>query len=369
MQLSKGGYLLVKIHMMKALEGDFIWLSYGSNDTNHHVLIDGGVKTCGEKYAELINKIANMNQSIEAIVLTHIDCDHIAGACEGIAKIKADVLKRVVKKIIFNASEEIHKEILVTNSFGGYSVKDGIQFLKVLEEKGIKDRLISRVLSGDVIKLEDDAIMKIISPGKEQFLRLLKEWEKYEKKHDVVGYMSNTEQTSYNLDDLKNVATGNDSSINNMSSIAFLFEYKNVRGAFLGDSISSVCKEGLKKQNIEETYVIDFIKLSHHGSMGNIDLKLLELLCTDNYLLSTNGHGKKVPAKTTIAKLVRNCEEKDKNKISLFCNYKWWENVYHNTFFTHEDKQKYLDTQKLEVHLLEKNGLHIKDGLILYGNI
>lgn len=41
---------MVKIHMMKAQEGDFIWLSYGDMEKEYHLLIDGGVKDCRERY-------------------------------------------------------------------------------------------------------------------------------------------------------------------------------------------------------------------------------------------------------------------------------------------------------------------------------
>lgn len=126
---------MVKIHMMKAQEGDFIWLSYGDMEKEYHLLIDGGVKDCRERYADVVRSISAKGESIEAIILTHIDCDHIAGACEGIAKVDAGILQRTVKKIIFNASKKIHKEILVSKNSGEYGVKEGIEFCKILKEK------------------------------------------------------------------------------------------------------------------------------------------------------------------------------------------------------------------------------------------
>lgn len=126
---------MVKIHMMKAQEGDFIWLSYGDMEKEYHLLIDGGVKDCRERYADVVRSISAKGESIEAIILTHIDCDHIAGACEGIAKVDAGILQRTVKKIIFNASKKIHKEILVSKNSGEYGVKEGIEFCKILKER------------------------------------------------------------------------------------------------------------------------------------------------------------------------------------------------------------------------------------------
>lgn len=66
-----------------------------------------------------------------------------------------------------------------------------------------------------------------------------------------VGYSSNLDQVKQNLTDLMRVQSGTDSSVNNASSIAFLFEYQDIKGAFLGDSKPSVCMEGLKKFDIK----------------------------------------------------------------------------------------------------------------------
>lgn len=35
---------MVHVHLMRAGEGDFIWLNYGDNEKRHNLLIDGGVK-------------------------------------------------------------------------------------------------------------------------------------------------------------------------------------------------------------------------------------------------------------------------------------------------------------------------------------
>lgn len=60
---------MVKIHMMKAYEGDFIWLSYGDMEKEYHLLIDGGVKECRQRYADVIKTISAKGESIEAIIL------------------------------------------------------------------------------------------------------------------------------------------------------------------------------------------------------------------------------------------------------------------------------------------------------------
>lgn len=58
---------MVKIHMMKAQEGDFIWLSYGDMEKEYHLLIDGGVKDCRERYADVVRSISAKGESIELL--------------------------------------------------------------------------------------------------------------------------------------------------------------------------------------------------------------------------------------------------------------------------------------------------------------
>ena len=55
---------------MTAGEGDFIWLNYGENEKRHNLLIDGGVKSCGEKFADVIRKTGLENVVIDNYVNT-----------------------------------------------------------------------------------------------------------------------------------------------------------------------------------------------------------------------------------------------------------------------------------------------------------
>lgn len=354
--------------MLNASEGDFIWVSYGHNMTEeHHILIDGGVRDCGSKYAQIIESISEKNQTIDALILTHIDYDHIAGACDGIARVAPAILQKVIKKIIFNVSDRHQKEILTEMISEGYGVKDGIEFYSLLEQKGIRNKLKNETVAGEKIELAGGAVLKIISPGERQLRDLYDKWEKYEKKSVTVAYASMQKNMDKDLSVLMNDELGTDNSVNNGSSIAFLLEFEGYKGAFLADAKPSVCISGMSLFGIKAAYPVDFVKISHHGSRNNTSLKLLQILQTENYLLSTDGNHGKVPSKTVIAKLIRNSENMNLNKVSLYCNYKWWENVYYNKYFTRADMDTYINTRRLQLHILKKEEIELRDGLKLYG--
>ena len=372
---------MVKIFTLPANEGDFIWICYGENEVYNHILIDGGTKECGEEYASIIKIIDERKEKIEALVLTHVDYDHIQGAIEGICRTSDDLLKRTVKKIYFNTcrgirrnlketgeflegSDCVEDQICVNQNYKQYSVGDGIKFLDLLSEKGLKDRLVDYVVYGEQAVLPNDAIIRFISPGEKELIKFANHWEKYERENEYVQYASNLDMVKRNLADLMNENLVSDQSINNASSIAFIFEYQSIKLAFLGDARPSVCLQGIKKINDADHLEVDLLKLSHHGSRSNTSDPLLKTIKTNNYLLSTNGHHKKVPNKVVLSHLLKNAGEKD---INLYCNYDWYNTEYHEKYFTLEDRKEFLDTKKLSLHLLDDQAIEIKDGCYIYG--
>ena len=372
---------MVKIFTLPANEGDFIWICYGENEVYNHILIDGGTKECGEEYASIIKIIDERKEKIEALVLTHVDYDHIQGAIEGICRTSDDLLKRTVKKIYFNTcrgirrnlketgeflegSDCVEDQICVNQNYKQYSVGDGIKFLDLLSEKGLKDRLVDYVVYGEQAVLPNDAIIRFISPGEKELIKFANHWEKYERENEYVQYASNLDMVKENLADLMNENLVSDQSINNASSIAFIFEYQSIKLAFLGDARPSVCLQGIKKINDANYLEVDLLKLSHHGSRSNTSDPLLKTIKTNNYLLSTNGHHKKVPNKVVLSHLLKNAGEKD---INLYCNYDWYNTEYHEKYFTLEDRKEFLDTKKLSLYLLDDQALEIKDGCYIYG--
>ena len=372
---------MIKIFTLPANEGDFIWICYGENEMYNHILIDGGPKECGEEYASIINIIDERKEKIEALVLTHVDYDHIQGAIEGICRSSNDLLNRTVKKIYFNTCQGVRRnlkevckfpensnfaedQIRVNPDYKKYSVRDGIKFLDLLSEKGLEDRLVDYVVYGEQTTLHNNAIIQFISPGKKELIKFANQWEKYEKENEYIQYVSTLDMVKKNLSDLMNENLASDPSINNASSIAFIFEYQSIKLAFLGDARPSVCLQGIKKINNADYLEVDLLKLSHHGSRSNTSDSLLKTIRTNNYLLSTNGYRKKVPHKVVLSHLLKNSGEE---KINLYCNYDWYNTEYHERYFTLKDYKEFLDTKKLSLYLLDDQALEIKDGCYIYG--
>lgn len=369
---------MINVYMLPADEGDFLWISYGETK-QHHILIDGGMESSGEEYSRIVTHICQREETIEAIILTHIDSDHLAGAIEGISRLSKETLRAVVKHIYFNTSrgylqhdksnaEKIayaEDEVTVNIREEGYSVGEAITFLDLLREKGIKDKLVDYVVSGQTIKFTEGAIAKILSPDRKCLQRLSEKWESYRQERLTFGYAPNLENARRNLKDLMGEKLAYDSSVNNASSIAFVFEYGNSRIAFLGDALPRVCLRGWELFKEERGKKVDLAKISHHGSRSNTSDTLLKRLDSEYYLLSTNGNAGTVPSKVVLAHLLKHAQARNKKTV-LMCNYAWWDLTYHGNYFTEQDQEDYLG-EKLILKELSEEGLVVKDGLVVYG--
>lgn len=364
--------------MLPAQEGDFFWLTYGE-ETKHHILIDGGVEDCGKKYETILKYIEKNKEKVDAIILTHVDNDHIEGALDGLGRMSAESLGQVVEKILFNTGrgiaekfsskreEYVEDQIMIHKHIDAYGIGEGIAFDKLLEEKNLREKLVSCTMSGDIVELSGGAKLRVISPGEEQLKNLLDKWEKYISKHNEDGYSTNLDNVRKDLKDLMKEKLLSDTSVNNLSSIAFIFEYEEKKIAFLADALPRTCIKGLQQHGITEEYPVDILKISHHSSRSNTSDELLKKLKTNNYLISTNGKGQKVPSKVVIAHLLKNHD--DSNQVNILCNYAWWDGVYQGEYFTDKDNQQYINTKKLVLKKLKKSNKVSLEGVEVLGGI
>lgn len=205
---------MVNVYLLPADEGDFIWVKYGEKENYANILIDGGTKDSGAEYAEVIEFIESNGEAIEAIILTHIDYDHLQGTVDGISRVSSETLKKTVKRILFNtcrgilrqqgqtlAKNEYAEDQIKGNIFsGGYGIEDTIAFMELLKKKEIDDRLIDYIVSGSKLTWDKGAKVSFISPGKKELDNFIKKWEPYCRGQKTILYTSNSEFVQNNLE-------------------------------------------------------------------------------------------------------------------------------------------------------------------------
>ncbi|WP_313139105.1 ComEC/Rec2 family competence protein [Myroides sp.] len=314
----------MKISFLKAFNGDSIWISFLEKDIPKNILIDGGVGNTyknksnvkGDLY-KIIEKIRVDRQFIDLLILTHFDDDHIGGILRWLNKDKE--ASKLIKKVWFNSGKEIAKkfesdesedlDIEIVDGADDFhtSPKQGIKFEKYLRDNNLwEGEIIEQGSEYDLFGLK----FKILSPNNEKLDKLLKLYEKqkdYFTSGDEFDFQTSLKDF-IEEENQPNFQFKEDTSVANGSSIAFIMEYEDKNYIFLADAHPSVIIEGLNifGYNKENPLNVEFMKVSHHGSMYNTNKELLEIVKTDNYLISSNATKHGLPNKRTIARIINN---------------------------------------------------------------
>lgn len=324
----------MKISFLKAFNGDSIWISFFENDIPRNILIDGGVGNTykctsnikGDLY-KIVEKIRESKQFIDLLVLTHFDDDHIGGVLRWLNKDKE--ASKLIKKVWFNSGKEIakkfesdeNKDLDIEIVYGAddfhTSPKQGIKFERFLRDNNLwEGEIIEQGSEYDIFGLK----FKILSPNNENLDKLLKLYEKqkdYFTSGDEYDFQTSLKEF-INEENQPKFKFKEDISVANGSSIAFIMECEDKSFLFLADAHPSVIIEGLNRfgYNKDKPLNVELMKVSHHGSMYNTNNELLEIVKTDNYLISSNATKHGLPNKRTIARIITN-----NPKAVIFFNY------------------------------------------------
>lgn len=312
--------------LLNANEGDAIHLRVKDEKGGlYNILIDGGPagtysyknkkgKTEYGELKQLIELIKNQNEFIDLLVLTHVDEDHIGGILRWFEQ-DADA-KELVKRVWFNSGrliseyfqqKEFEENLLkiINTSCRNTGISQGVTFEDFIEENKIWDRRI--IKSGDEFNLFG-LKFTILSPSDNKLQSLLCKWEK----ESPISETSRTSDYSFSLSDLINSDHfKEDDSIHNGSSIAFMVEKQDKNILFLGDAHPRTIIDSLESLGYspENPLKVNFVKTSHHGSKANTSIELLELIQTNNFLLSSNGDKHKLPDKRCLARIIKSKKE------------------------------------------------------------
>lgn len=312
----------MRIKILKAHNGDSIHLSFKDKiGINRNILIDGGMSKTyfsSGKYGDLhetIELIKEKEEKIDLLILTHIDGDHIGGLKKWFEK-DQDAFD-IIEKVWFNSgisiakhfeeeeNNELIEELTIFNTLET-SVPQAIVFEDYIDKFNVWDKKI--VKDGESVT-QNGVEIKLLSPNDKALKKLLKEYKKPKYNYQTSGastdwktsikeFIEEETQTNYKFKE--------DGSVANGSSIAFLLTFDSKNYLFLGDAHPSIIIDSLKelKHSKENPIPVEFLKVSHHGSCKNTNQELLELIKTDNYIISSNSEIHGLPNKRTIARII-----------------------------------------------------------------
>ncbi len=331
----------MKITMLKAGYGDcFLIETKNNNGIPYNILVDGGTGDSYngiEKNKDFILSYLKENK-INLIVLTHIDDDHIKGIQRlftDLLKNKYNVLRQNIMKIIYNspyATALYLKKEYKKPQKREYKKSSGN--ISAASAQSV-EQLVCNMdkLTDEIIVVGDEKIknkmnisehginINFLSPSKKTLESYYKQYEidirkaeknKVDKEKGNISKFKIMDDYKDTIEELKKKIDCEALTLYNRASIAFLLEEESTqeRVLMLGDCDYDIVEKELRDLGYSENnkLKLEYVKLSHHGSIGTLKNSFLEIIDCDNYLISTDGKRYNHPNKKTLARIWNNNE-------------------------------------------------------------
>lgn len=175
------------------------------------------------------------------------------------------------------------------------------------------------------------ANIEVIAPTEEIMKMVIKKQEETAKQ-PLNATSSDSKDLEKSLDELAkdippkpNLEKNNE--LANASSIAFILRCDNLSMLMLGDSYPQNVEKYLRDEkgySEENPLVVDYVKVSYHGSKNNTSNSLMDIIRCNKFILSTNGgNGRsKHPDRTAIAHILCHPKRNMSTKIHFYFNHK-----------------------------------------------
>jgi beta-lactamase superfamily II metal-dependent hydrolase len=350
--------LNVYIKIYPAKNGDCFLVSFGEiAQEKKHLLIDCGYIDTFQKYLknDLI-KIGESGGTLEKLILTHVDADHIQGAIRLLKDNNAEKfisINEVWHNTYRHLSEQKEGEIdikqerifqqIIRRGYSQNESKQGEQGISAEQGTTVGALLLQGNYSWNSdfnnqavcieqkpkVAISTDANICLISPDKQKLDKLKSLWTDELKRYGANFNSGNSQlyddafemllswgkqkpkvaskqisATKETLEELLKTPFNEDDTATNGSSIAFVLQVQNKKMLFLADAHPGLIVHSLNEFQKEGTIIFDLIKVAHHGSYGNISREFLYKIDSERYLISTNGQKNNHPDKETIAHIV-----------------------------------------------------------------
>ncbi len=315
------------ITMLPAKEGDCLLVSYGPPDALRYVLIDAG-RDWTYKHALAAYLAERGIDTLELLVVTHVDRDHIDGM---LSLMRDPALALRVRNVWFNTWDHLGGGVVrvpeIEDDLESFGARMGEELSGLIVRHGWP---WNAQFGGAAVELApppaDNVIelgglrLTLLSPSREKLEALKPVWAKECRAAGITpGAILQEYQAEEPLEDdieafgavdieaLAAEPFSEDGSEANGSSIAFLLEYAGRRVLLAGDAHTDLLVRQLRALGAAEgaPLRVDAFKLPHHGSKYNLSAELLGLLDCRHFLVSTNGNYFKHPEDVAMARLVK----------------------------------------------------------------
>jgi beta-lactamase superfamily II metal-dependent hydrolase len=160
----------ISIRMLKAGKGDSFFVTWKDTKGTHAILVDTGVPKTAHEIQNVLNKHP---KPIDAMIITHIDDDHVGGAIELLKNVPELIVEKV-SKIVINTPETIN----IDDSYDA-GVSHGITLLGLLKKCNLEHLLNSATSDVTEQIMFGDAKITILSPSTTSLAtaKMIREWK------------------------------------------------------------------------------------------------------------------------------------------------------------------------------------------------
>jgi beta-lactamase superfamily II metal-dependent hydrolase len=331
---------IFSLEVLRACKGDCLLLHYGTQDDPGLALIDGGHDNVYQPFLRPRLEELRIERgladdeplTIDLMMLSHIDEDHVAGLLELTAELcdaddnqqpkivqVLDLWHNTFDDIIENDADELANGVSLqfgpaslngdlpadafadlTDPADARTAADGVMVLASVPQ-GRQLRLdaeklkIDRNVDLDGKLVVADAGDQPVDMGKGLTFTvvgpMLPEVKALQQKH--MEWLRDTPAGKRAAAEA--LAAYVDKSVPNLSSIVVLAEVGTKRILFTGDARGDKILEGLEQASVVDaggSIHVDVLKGPHHGSSNNVEPAFFERITADHYVFSGNGeHG------------------------------------------------------------------------------
>ena len=339
-----------KIHFLPVRYGDSFVIECNKGGNKGIVVVDGGPNGCGKI---LKAKLDELGERPDLMVLTHYDDDHIGGL---IQYIKTCTKEHVhpAEEIWANCAtyaETSLEDILppepqIVIGGGGKKGPGGLDAPRSAIQAVRLARLVDVFamqglnwldnLTEGVGKQFPFATIEVVSPTERGRELAIGKQEKAAEKLNAKasGFMGGeitmempTPEVILPLEELakdnpKPPSEKADAEVANAASIAFILRCDGLSVLMLGDCYPHNVVAYLRKRGYSESkpLVVDYVKISHHGSMHNTSNELLDLIKCNHYIISTNGDKFGHPDREVFAHILCHPKRNMKETVHIYFN-------------------------------------------------